>query len=206
MDNIEKLQTSYDIGVKKAAKQYAYAKGSLVVAYSAVMVCGISLAVFLFKGAQAEVAALSYESLVSYFKTTNMLTGALYSFILPFLSAIVCFYSGFCIIANPLPVFMLLVNALYGGTLACVIYNGGNLLMCIAFCFPFLLMCLALSLFATEGTTFRKISKEHNKSISDILYHKNLFSYISLFATPLALLIASSMMSFVLPSLCARYI
>lgn len=205
MDNITKLQTSYDISIKKAVKQYAYTKGATLTAYSAVAVCGLSFAVFLFKGADSAVVSASYEKLAQYLKNTNMLTGSLYSFIPAFIGAIICFFSGFSITPSLSPHLVLGLQGFLGGGMACLIYKSGELYICIAYVFAFLLVSLALALFATEAQIFRKNNIDQNRCIKDILNVKFVFSYMSMFAIPLSLLMASSMLSFVLPSLIIKY-
>lgn len=205
MDNITKLQTSYDIGIQKAARQYAYTKGATLTAYSAVAVCGLSLAVFLFKGADAEVLKASYERLGQYFTKTNMLTGALQAFVPAFVGALVCFFAGFSITPSIYPHIVLAFQGFFSGGLACLIYKNGGLLLCISYVFAFLLTCLALALFATEAQVFRKSNLEQNRCVKDILSVRYVLSYISGFAVPLSLLMASSMLSFVLPSLIVKY-
>ncbi len=205
MDNVTKLQTSYDIGIKKAAKQYAYTRGATLTAYSAVAVCGLSLAVFLFKGADDEVVASSYARLSEYFKSTNMLTGSLQAFVPVFVCAIICFFAGFSITPSLYPHIVLALNGFIGGGIACLMYKSGELYVCISYVFSFLLSSLALALFATEAQIFRKNNLEQNRCVKDILSVKFVFSYMSLFAVPLSLLMASSMLSFVLPSLITKY-
>lgn len=205
MENITKLQTSYDISIKKAVKQYAYTKGATLTAYSAVAVCGLSFAVFLFKGADSAVVSASYEKLAKYFESTNMLTGSLYSFIPAFLGAVICFFSGFSITPSLLPHIVLGLQGFLGGGIACLIYKNGGLYICIAYVFAFLLTSLALALFATEAQIFRKNNLEQNRCVKDILSIKFVFSYMSMFAIPLSVLMASSMLSFVLPSLMIKY-
>lgn len=205
MDNVTKLQTSYDIGIKKAAKQYAYTKGATLTAYSAVAVCGLSLAVFLFKGAGEEILSASYERLRIYFESTNMLTGALSAFIPSFIGALVCFFSGFSITPSIYPHAVLALWGFFGGGISCLIYKSGGLLICISYVFAFLLSSLALALFATEAQVFRKNNLEQNRCVKDILNVKYVFSYLSGFAIPLTLLMISSMLSFVLPSLIIKY-
>lgn len=205
MDNITKLQTSYDIGMKKAAKQYAYTKGATLTAYSAVAVCGLSLAVFLFKGADEAVIKASYERLSSYFQTTNMLTGSLQAFIPAFVGAIICFFAGFSITPSIYPHIVLALQGFFAGGISCLMYKSGELYVCISYVFAFLLSSLALAMFATEAQVFRKNNLEQNRCVKDILNVKYVFSYMSLFAIPLSLLMASSMLSFVLPSLMIKY-
>ncbi len=205
MDNITKLQTSYDIGIKKAAKQYAYTKGATLTAYSAVAVCGLSLAVFLFKGADDSIVAASYENLTEYFKNTNMLTGSLQAFVPAFVGALICFFAGFSITPSLYPHIVLAFQGFFSGGIACLMYKSGNIYLCAAYVFAFLLSSLALALFATEAQVFRKNNLDQNRCVKDILSVKFVFSYMSLFAIPLSLLMASSMLSFVLPSLITKY-
>lgn len=205
MDNVTKLKTSYDIGIKKAARQYAYTKGATLTAYSAVAVCGLSLAVFLFKGAEGPALTESYARLEEFFSGTNMLTGSLYAFLPAFVGAMICFFAGFSITPSLLPHIVLALQGFLCGGIACLIYKNGSLAVCIAYVFAFLLSSLALALFATEAQVFRKGNLDQNRCVRDILSPSYVLSYMSMFAVPLTLLMASSMLSFVLPSLITKY-
>ncbi len=205
MDEAGRLEIKYDVKPKAAAKQYIRSRSANIVAYSALIVCGISLAVFFFRGAGEETVKDAFSAYLAYGEKNAIAVRAAYSAILPAICAVFAVLSGFSTVYVPVCALFLPLYGAFGGTVACVLYNGGSLALCAAYTFSFLLSCLALSLCFTEAKLYRKSNLAENKRIGELITARSIFSYLSNFILPLFVLIIASLADASLFTLIVRY-
>lgn len=192
MDDIKKLEVNYDIGAGKEIAKYAESRTSPILAYSAFILCGASIAVFLLRGADKELVSLAGDNVLSFMKNCGMIPLAAVLASFPTLCLISAIYSGFSSIPMLTPPLFSLLWGFISGMLCPILFTK-SVTVCIAYSVFFLVSSLGITAAFSEGFIRRKNIKIFERRITDTLTLRSISDYISSMLVPAVVFLAAAL-------------
>ena len=203
--DIKRLDVAYNVSPARALTQYTAIRAKSILVTTAFLLCGMALAVFLFRSSPEELHLEAYESLHAHYLNSGMIELSLYEGILPLIFGIAAVLSGFSLVPSVPAALCGGVYGFYTGFVSCILY-GENMPLCAVYSASAILTALAISLAFSEAALFFRKNLSFARRIEDILKPNCIFGYLKNQLTATAFLLFSVTVHGAALSLAVKYI